>query len=90
VNPRPTVESLHDQAQGADRWRIKVRGELTGPAGTIPARTVWARLPGEQPYELAIAAHLARRPVRARGTLTRQRGRLELVVAPGGFDVLDS
>ena len=84
------VESLYDQAQGTDRWRVKVRGELTSRAGTAPARTVWVRLDGQEPYDLAIAAHQEKRRVRARAALTARRGRTELIVSGGGFSMLDS
>lgn len=82
------VESLHDQAYGTDRWRIRVRGTLTSRGGETN-RTVWLRLGGQSTYDRAIAAHKTKQRVHARGVLSAQRGRVELIVSDGGFDVID-
>ena len=86
------VESLHDQAQSKDRWRVKVRGDLTtrtGQAGGATVRTVWVRLGGQEPYDQAISAHKTKQRVRAQGVLAALKGRIELIVSDGGFDILD-
>jgi hypothetical protein len=83
------VESLHDQAEGTDRWRIKVRGHLTARGDGGTNRTVWVRLGGQEAYDRAISAHKTKQRVRARGALSTLRGRIELIVSDRGFDVLD-
>jgi hypothetical protein len=82
------VESLHDQPETADRWRIKVRGDLTTRSGTGFNRTVWIRLDGQDSYDRAIAAHRDRLLVRARGELSAARGRVELTAASAKFEVI--
>lgn len=61
------VESLHDQPIRDDRWRIRVRGEVSGVKGN--RRVLWVRLTGQDAYRAAIAAHQEQHRVRARGAL---------------------
>jgi hypothetical protein len=82
------VESLHDQPETADRWRIKVRGDLTTPSGTGFGRTVWIRLDGQDSYDRAITAHRDRLMVRVRGELSAARGRVELGADSAKFEVI--
>jgi hypothetical protein len=82
------VESLHDQPETADRWRIKVRGDLTTGGGTGFGRSVWIRLDGQDSYDRAIAAHRDRLLVRARGELSAARGRVELSAGSAKFEVI--
>lgn len=82
------VESLHDQPETADRWRIKVRGDLTTGRGTRFSRSVWIRLDGQDSYDRAIAAHRDRLLVRARGELSAARGRVELTAGSAKFEVI--
>jgi hypothetical protein len=83
------VESLHDQPETGDRWRIKVRGDLTtAGGGTGYSRSVWIRLDGQDSYGRAIAAHRDRLLVRARGDLSASRGRVELTAGSARFEVI--
>lgn len=82
------VESLHDQPETADRWRIKVRGDLTTRSGTGFNRTVQIRLDGQASYERALVAHRDRLLVRARGELSAARGRVELTAVSAKFEVI--
>ncbi|MGD0605943.1 MAG: hypothetical protein ABSA53_20425 [Streptosporangiaceae bacterium] len=81
------VESLHDQPEAGDRWRIKVRGDLTTQGGTAFGRTIWVRLDGQASYDRTIAAHQARHLVWVRGELSAH-GRLELVTDGTRFEVI--
>ena len=81
------VESLHDQPETGDRWRVKVRGDLTTRGGTAFGRTLWVRLDGQASYDRAIAVHQARQLVRVRGDLSDQ-GRVELVTDSARFEVI--
>jgi len=72
-----TVESLHDQPARDDRWRIRVRGEVSGAKGN--RRVLWVRLTGPDAYHDAIAAHREQHPVRARGALSETGQRAELI-----------
>jgi hypothetical protein len=81
------VETLHDQPETGDRWRVKVRGDLTTRGGTAFGRTIWVRLDGQSSYDRAIAAHRARHLVRVRGDLSAQ-GRVELVTDGTRFEVI--
>lgn len=73
------VESLHDDPVGADRWRIKVRGELRTDRIPRSRRAVWVRLADQASYERAIAAHREHREITASGELSSATGRVELV-----------
>jgi hypothetical protein len=79
-----TVESLHDQPNRDDRWRIRVRGEVSGAKGN--RRVLWVRLTGQDAYHAAIAAHREQQPVRARGALSEAGQRAELIA--DDFEVL--
>jgi hypothetical protein len=79
------VESLHDEPTRADRWRIRVRGEVSGSKGN--RRVLWVRLAGQDAYHAAIAAHQQQHRVRARGALSETGQRAELVA--DDFEVLD-
>jgi hypothetical protein len=81
------VESLHDQPETADRWRVKVRGDMTTQGGTGSGRTIWVRLDGQASYDRAIAAHQARHVVRMRGELSAH-GRVELITDSTRFEVI--
>jgi hypothetical protein len=81
------VESLHDQPETADRWRVKVRGDLTTQGGTAFGRAIWVRLDGQASYDRAIAAHQARHLVRMRGELSAH-GRVELITDSTRFEVI--
>jgi len=84
-----TVEDLHDDPPGGgDRWRIKVRGELRSEGGVARRRAIWVRLPDQDAYDAAIAAHGEHRPVRAAGVLTSTNGRVELVARRDGLEEL--
>jgi hypothetical protein len=73
------VESLHDDAAGADRWRIKVRGELRTDRIERARRAVWVRLADQTSYDRAIVAHRERREITVSGELSSPAGRVELV-----------
>lgn len=79
------VESLHDDEDGEQRWRIRVRGELRTDRSVSGGRGVWVRLAGPDPYRRAIAAHRDRRPVRVTGF--RGDTDHDLAVPPGGLEV---
>ncbi|MFI1413690.1 hypothetical protein ACH4Y0_27765 [Streptomyces sp. NPDC020707] len=80
------VEGLHDDSSGNDRWRIKVRGELSTEHAELVGRAVWVRLPDQVSYDRAITAHRERQVITVMGELSSKTGRVELV--PGrGFDV---
>ncbi len=83
------AESLHDDPPGGDRWRVKVRGDLATTRGVGTRRTVWVRLFDQAAYDAAMAAHRARRRVRARGVLSTVNRRVELLIERGGFEVFD-
>ena len=81
------VESLHDQPETADRWRVKVRGNLTMRGGTAFGRTISVRLDGQASYDRAMTAHQAQHLVRVRGDLS-VHGRVELVSDSARFEVI--
>jgi hypothetical protein len=81
------IESLHDQPETADRWRVKVRGDLTRRGSTTFGRTIWVRLDGRASYDRAIDAHQARHLVQVSGDLSAY-GRVELVTGSTGFEVI--
>ena len=84
-----TVEDLHDDPPGrGDWWRIKVRGELRSDGKVARRRAIWVRLPDQEAYDAAIAAHSERRPIRVAGELTSTDRRVELVARRGGLEVL--
>jgi hypothetical protein len=78
------VESLHDQPARADRWRIRVRGEVSGVTGN--RRVMWIRLTGQDAYHAAIVAHREQGRVRARGVLSETGQRAELIA--DDFEIL--
>jgi hypothetical protein len=82
------VESLHDDAPGGDRWRVKVRGELRTELGVNSRRTVWVRLAGQAAYDLAIRAHRDGLNVRVTGALASMNGPIELLEQPDGLEVI--
>ncbi len=83
------IESLHDDPPGDDRWRIRVRGQLTADNGELdPRRSLWIRLDARS-YEAALDAHRLHRPVRAEGNLQLVRRRVELLPSENGFQTLD-
>ncbi|MHB9757428.1 hypothetical protein ACYBSK_23885 [Streptomyces sp. BYX5S] len=80
------VEGLHDDSSGNDRWRIKVRGELSTEHAEPVRRAVWVRLPDQALYDRAITAHRERQVITVTGELSSTAGRVELV--PGRrFDI---
>jgi hypothetical protein len=85
---RGYVESLHDRPETADRWRIKVRGDLTTPSGTTYSRSVWIRLDGQDSYDRAIVAHRDQLLVRARGEMDATSRRVELAAGSSKFEVI--
>jgi hypothetical protein len=72
------VEGLHDGA-GNNRWRIKVRGELSTEHIERSRRAVWVRLTDQAAYDRAITAHRERRVITVVGELSSTTGRVELV-----------
>lgn len=74
-----TIESLHDDAAGADRWRIKVRGDLTTDRIERTRRAVWVRLTDQASYDRAISAHREHHEITVSGELSSLAGRVELV-----------
>ena len=83
------VESLHDQPDGADRWRIKVRGTMTMADGRQTARSVWVRLDGQASYDRAIVAHRTHKRIRAGGGLSELKGRFEMLTTASDLEILD-
>jgi hypothetical protein len=81
------VESLHDRPESADRWRVKVRGDLAMRDSVAFGRTIWVRLDGEASYDRAIVAHQSRHLVLVRGDLS-VHGRVELVTDSTRFEVI--
>jgi hypothetical protein len=79
------VESLHGDP-AAERWRLKIRGELLNERGERRTRRVWVRLADRSEYDRAIAAHREGQAVEASGTL-RVRPRVEIEVEPGMFRI---
>ncbi|MEU4220882.1 hypothetical protein [Actinoplanes sp. NPDC026623] len=73
------IESLHDDTARADRWRIKVRGELRTDRIQRARRAVWVRLADQASYDRAIAAHREHREITVSGELSSPTGRVELV-----------
>ncbi|MPZ82950.1 MAG: hypothetical protein GEV28_22150 [Actinophytocola sp.] len=80
------IESLHDDPGRADRWRVRIRGQVAGTHGN--RRVLWVRLPDQDAYHAALAAHQARQRVRAKGVLSRTTQRAELTTAKNDFEVL--
>lgn len=78
------VESLHDEPQGTDRWRVRVRGEMI-MGGLREQRVMWLRLTHAD-YSKAVDAHVTRRTVRAHGLLSPAGRRIEMVVRFGNFE----
>ncbi|WP_285628068.1 hypothetical protein [Kineosporia sp. NBRC 101677] len=76
------IEGLHDDANGDDRWRIKVRGELRTDRSEGPRRAVWVRLAGQAEYDRAMSAHRDRRTIHVSGDLSSATGRVELIPGP--------
>jgi hypothetical protein len=73
------VEGLHDDAAGDDRWRIKVRGELTTEHLERSRRAVWVRLEDQAAYDRAFIAQREQRVITMEGELSSTTGRVELV-----------
>jgi hypothetical protein len=73
------IEDLHDDAAGDDRWRIKVRGELSTAQIDRSRRAVWVRLGDQNTYDRAMTAHRERREITVAGELSSTTGRVELV-----------
>lgn len=74
------VSGLQDDAEGGDRWRVKVRGDLQTERVEQSRRTaVWVRLADEAAYDRAIAAHREGRQITISGELSSTAGRVELV-----------
>jgi hypothetical protein len=81
------IESLHDRPETGDRWRMKVRGDVTIRGSAVSSRTIWARLDGQASYDRAIAAHQSRHLVQVRGDLS-SHGRVELITDSAKFEVI--
>lgn len=82
------VRTMHDDPP-ADRWRIRVWGELaTQNAPPEAPRSLWVRLRSDADYELARSAQQRQQRVRAQGRLEVLRPRTELVPHADGFTIL--
>lgn len=74
------VSGLEDDSANGDRWRIKIRGDLSTERAEQSRRaTVWVRLADQSTYDRAIVAHQQRRRLTVSGELTSSTGRVELV-----------
>lgn len=73
------VEGLYDDADGGDRWRIKVRGELHSERAGPARRSVWVRLADQATYDRAMTVHRQREVIVVTGELTSATGRVELL-----------
>ncbi len=85
------VDGQHDEAGGADRWRIRVRGELQAGSEWLTGarRLTWARLPDQETYDRALEAYRVGQRVRIDGQLTSQDGRVELSTRSEGMHVME-
>ncbi len=85
------VTGLSDDADGNNRWRIKVRGFLRADGDRDGERrqSVTVRLPTAEDYAAALAAHRDGRVVRASGVLVRKRRTVEIHSAEQGFTLAD-
>jgi hypothetical protein len=87
---RGQVQDLHDDANGRDRWRVRVRGALVVAGRAAVHRSVWVRLGTQPAYDEAIHAHRGNRAVVVDGVLLSARGRMEIVEAGRGLRLLDN
>jgi len=83
------VESLHDDPDGRERWRVRIRGELNTERTVGSRRGIWVRLHGPRSYDLAITAHREHREVRVTGFREGAGTRQDLAVPPDGLEILD-
>lgn len=87
---RGHVQDLHDDVNGRDRWRIRVRGALVVAGRPTAHRSVWVRLGSQPAYDEAIHAHRGNRTVAVDGVLLSVRGRMEIAAAGPGMRLLDN
>jgi hypothetical protein len=87
---RGQVQDLHDDVDGRDRWRVRVRGALAVAGRAAVHRSVWVRLESQPAYDEAIHAHRDNRAVVVDGVLLNVRGRMEIVTASPGLRLLDN
>ncbi|MEU4192612.1 hypothetical protein AB0E69_11970 [Kribbella sp. NPDC026611] len=83
------IEALHDSATGDDRWRVKVRGQLTAGDRRPTRRVIWVRLAEQADYELALAAHQGQKRIEVTGTWTDRMRPVRILADAGGIRVLD-
>jgi hypothetical protein len=83
------VESLHDEMQGTDRWRVRIRGTVNTISGAEDTRSMWVRLGSQRLYDQAISAHQGQQRIRVSGEISAQQGRTDLVVGRDEFEVLE-
>lgn len=82
------VDGLHDEAGSSDRWRVKVRGALTGASPT-PRGAIWVRLDDQRGYDHAVEAYRTGRRLRATGRLTSRNARVELATSRAGIEIVN-
>jgi hypothetical protein len=83
------VEALHDSQTGEDRHRVKVRGRLTIGDRRPVTRPVWIRLPDQETYEVALAAHLSQNRLTVSGLWTDRVKNVRMIAAADGVQILD-
>jgi hypothetical protein len=86
---RGHVQDLHDDVNGRDRWRVRVRGALVVAGRVAGHKSVWVRLGSQPAYDEAIHAHRGNRTVVVDGVLLSVGGRMEIVAAGPGLRLLD-
>jgi hypothetical protein len=82
------IEALHDNESGVDRWRVKVRGELRTDHRPPTRRTLWIRLPGQEPYDIALLAHRNHSQVRISGLWTDSTRPVRILADPDGLQIV--
>lgn len=82
------VEALHDSEAGDDRHRVKVRGRLTIGDRRPASRVAWVRLPDQEAYEVALAAHRNRSRIVISGLWTSRVKNVRMIADPDGVHIL--
>jgi hypothetical protein len=85
------VDTLNDNQAGSDRWRVKVRGALRFGDGPRTRRVLWVRLPGQDSYDVALAAHRDHQQVQVTGLWTDTApNRVRIIADLDGLSVVDN
>ncbi|WP_328331836.1 hypothetical protein OHA70_12460 [Kribbella sp. NBC_00382] len=83
------LETLNDNETGSDRWRVKVRGTLRSAGRPGTRRVLWVRLPGQDSYDVALAAHRNHQRVEITGLWTDTApNSVRIIADPDGLRVV--